>query len=217
MIISSSLGICSTVYAGIRLICTHTWNVIAVVLHILGFPTDRCCAAGRSCISSIYSIMTSCCSSREQSLQTMPISTISFTNRDIGPAIPSEGRTRLGGIGTRSILAGPVSSVAGTDGYAPINQEVWWKLTTPNQLLPIFYEISRSCVLRIWSKILSLSLILQICMRNSFKRVTSCLAQYIFLCWRIFHWNLLAYMLSRYIVEGYFILKWPWSWVTCVM
>lgn len=131
MIISSSSGICSTVYAGIQLIFTHIWNVIAVVLHIVGFPTDRCCAAVRSCFSPIYSFITSCCSSREQSLQAMPISTFSFANRDSGSVIASEGRTRLGGTGTKSNLAGTESSAIGSERYAAINQEVWWKLTSP--------------------------------------------------------------------------------------
>ena len=132
VIISSSSGIFSTVYAGLRLVCVHVWNVIAVVLHIIGFPTDRCCGAIGSCLSPLYTVVESCCRPREQPLQVMPVSSSAPSTYGNGSGVPSgasavgagasRGRT-LGGSSTSSSLStGGSSGTKGT--YAPIAQEV---------------------------------------------------------------------------------------------
>lgn len=120
MIISSSSGICTTVFAGVRLVCTHLWNVIALVLHIVGFPTDRCCTAVGNCLSSATA---SCCASREQSLQTMPISSSAPMSGSSGANVAGRGRT-LGGLGSSSSLSVVKSGQNGNGGYAQISQEV---------------------------------------------------------------------------------------------
>ena len=126
LIISSSSGICATVYSGIRLICTHVWNVIAVVLHIVGFPTDRLCGAIGTCLSPLYAAVGTCCRPREQLLQEMPVSSSTVSNYNNSDSLSGTGASRgriLGGSTTSNSLS-TAGSGANRGTYAPLVQEV---------------------------------------------------------------------------------------------
>lgn len=132
-IISSSSSIFGTVGSGIRYVLTQAWNVIAVVLHIIGFPTDACCASLRRCFSPVTSAFESCCSSAPRpQLHTQTLLPMSVDMSGVrsssawGGGGPSEGRGHtLGGRGTTSTLTSLSNPAGGAKGgYAQLPSEV---------------------------------------------------------------------------------------------
>ena len=131
-IISSSSSIFGTVGSGIRYILTQAWNVIAVVLHIIGFPTDACCASLRRCFSPVTSAFESCCTSAPRpQLHTQTLLPMSVDMSGVrsssswGGGGPSESRGHtLGGRGTTSTLTNLSNPGGAKGGYAQLPSEV---------------------------------------------------------------------------------------------
>ena len=127
-IISSANGVCSTVAAGLRLIFTQIWNVIAVVLEIVNFPTDRCCAALTRCFSPVTNAIRALCAPANQT-QTMPVA-VSLARVEEGGAWGRSGGNTVGGGGGR-VLGGTTGTSSLTrsapnpskGGYAAVPQE----------------------------------------------------------------------------------------------
>lgn len=136
VVISSSSGICRTVGAGVLFIFTQAWNVIAVALHIVGFPTDSCCSALSRCFASAGDALGCCCRSRQQSEALQPMALATSLSRaeegahwgtggSAGSRAGQESRGRtLGGLGATSVLAAPLAPNVIKGGYAPLAQEV---------------------------------------------------------------------------------------------
>lgn len=82
--------------AAICLIFVHIWNAIAVVLHIVGFPTDSCIAGIGKWFSSLSSAIASCCSRNLNEPTLLP------TNY---PDLIVENQSNAGGTGGRGIFS----------------------------------------------------------------------------------------------------------------
>ena len=118
-IISSSSSIFGTIGTGIKYILTQIWNVFAVALHIVGFPTDACCASLQRCCAPVTSVLESCCVSAPRHQQHTP--TLLPMSVDMsgarsgnswGGGGPTESRGHtLGGRGTTSTLTGLSSPI----------------------------------------------------------------------------------------------------------
>lgn len=135
-IISSSSSIFGTIGTGIKYILTQIWNVFAVALHIIGFPTDACCASLQRCCAPVTSALESCCVSAPRHQQHTP--TLLPMSVDMsgarsgnswGGGGPTESRGHtLGGRGTTSTLTSLSSPMGAKGGYAQIPQEVWMQI-----------------------------------------------------------------------------------------
>ena len=131
-IVSSSSSILGTVGSGIKYVLTQAWNVLAVVLHIVGFPTDTCCASLKRCFSPVTSAFETCCSSASrQQLHSQTLLPMSVEASGVrsgsswGGNGSTEGRGHtLGGRGTTSTLTSLSNPVGAKGGYAQIPQEV---------------------------------------------------------------------------------------------
>jgi hypothetical protein len=138
VVISSTSGICSSVGAGVLLVFTQAWNIIAVALHIVGFPTDSCCSALSRCVAPASTALGSCCRSRQQSEALQPMVVATNLSRaeegmhwgggvsgSTGSRAGQEGRGRtLGGLGVSSVLAAPLVPNVSKGGYVPLTQDV---------------------------------------------------------------------------------------------
>lgn len=132
---NSGGGVCGTACAGVKYVCLQIWNVLAVVLHIIGFPTDRCCAClgrGVTAVTASISPLLCCFRSRSQS----PLIVEDFPLESRGRTLGEEGRGRTLGEGRgRTGPEGGMNSMPTGGGtgsvpkpsrgvYSPVVQEV---------------------------------------------------------------------------------------------
>jgi len=133
---NSSSGSCfdSLACTGIVYVLTQIWNLIAVVLHIIGFPTDRCCAFLSKGMTSVLGIISSllCCFRRSPPLPvTIQDNGLENRGRTLGDQggynRQGEGRGRPGGdigMGSMPTGGGTGSTPKPARGvYAPVTAE----------------------------------------------------------------------------------------------